>query len=94
MVEEKELTLINNTGRLFHTSMGEFAQGEQQTLPEAEAKSLLDYAGIVDAAKYTAPTSEVARLKKENDELRKAKAEQTEEIVKLKAEIEELQTKP
>lgn len=82
MAEKKEgktIVLMNRTPRTFHTSVGEFAPDTTIEVSEDEAKTLMDYHGIVDASKIVPVSNETEKLRKENAE--------------LKAEIEKLKKK-
>lgn len=81
--EGKKITVLNRSTKSYQTSVGWLAPNEAQEVPEAEAKGLLDYPNMVDAAKYVSPEMADAKLREENYSLKQ-------EVADLKKQIEEL----
>ncbi len=71
MTEEakKEIAVFNRGLRTYTTSKGQLTPQTSLTLPEKEAKSLMDYHDVVDFSKV-APRGGEKKLEAENKKLR------------------------
>lgn len=71
MAEEKMRAVFNKGDRTYHTSVGELLPKQSVTVPEEEAKMLLEYFDIADLDKVAPKASAQLRdLKAENDKLK------------------------
>lgn len=79
---EKTILLMNRSLRTIHTSKGALAPDSTLEVGESEAKDLMDYAGIIDAAKFIKPSNNEVELRAENESLKKENAALKEQLEK------------
>lgn len=82
--KEKQVTLVNTSQQHYRTGGGEFGPKGKVKVGETEAKKLLRYPGIVDAASYKEP-EDIA----ESDDLRKQVEDLTAENAQLRKDLAE-----
>lgn len=76
MSDEKMKAVFNKGQRPYHTTQGVLQPQQSIEVPEAEAKSLMDYFDIVDADKVSPKASaQMKDLKAENQKLKAELAE-------------------
>lgn len=80
----RTITVLNRSTKAYHTSKDWLRPNESQSLPEDEAKKILEYPGMIDAAKFISPESLDQKLREENVELKSKIVELEKEIDKLK----------
>lgn len=84
--EEEKVVLHNQGSRVIHTKFGDLAIGGSLEVPASAAPALLDYRGVVDAAKLVPQNTQkidqykgrVAALEAENARLREENAKANE----------------
>lgn len=70
MADEKMVDVINQGGRTYATSQGKLIPNGGISLPEAEAKKMLSYFGVVLASSVSKCAGDGAALARENAELK------------------------
>lgn len=81
---EKTIVVLNRRTNAFHTSKGMLMPNESVELPEEEGKKLLEYTGMVDAAKYVPQSKLDADLRAANDKLTAENEQLKKELSKRK----------
>lgn len=84
--QEKNVVVMNRSSRTIHTSVGEFAPNTTIEVSAKEAKSLMDYEGIIDASKFIPANASDKKAEKENVTLKTKIVELEEKIAELEAE--------
>ena len=83
---DKNITVHNGARGAYITSKGKLLPGKSQTLPEAEAKKLMQHRGIADAASIV----NSVEVEKENSSIRAELVELKGQIAAVNAEKAEL----